>query len=305
MNNSVKILLTVAITLEVLSVSAFASPAINKTEVADVQLTATKTAEEPAEKIVPKMTSEELTAVAQKEIGYVKAIRPTIGFGLEARFYAPHMDAKVSSDSMRYNNGQVSLKDTLGYNNDNAPEYILRWKRMSLDWIHVHGASNKNLDGALTFDNKTYAGNIKSKSNFDYIKLDFKNPLVSLPLVSFNWNYGISAIHWKGKVNGNLAESGIGSSATEEYWAPVPYIGAGTSLSLAPMDTLKLYANISGLPLGGRGHFYDLEAGLRFNPIDTLTFTAGYRRIDVNVRHNNDKGNINLNGPFAGISYTF
>ena len=215
------------------------------------------------------------------------------------------MDAKVSSDSIHYNNGQVGLKDTLGFDNDKAPEFIFRWKRMSLDWIHVHGSGNKNLDGTLTFDKKNYTGNINAKSNYDYIKLDFKNPIVSLPLVSVNWNYGLSVMHWKGEVSGTLAGTGAGASASEDYWVPIPYLGVGTSLDLDPTKTFKLYANISGMPMGGYGHFYDFEAGLRVNPIDELNFTAGYRRIYVNAHHKNDKGNITLNGPFAGISYTF
>ena len=294
-----------ALTAPAFAAATAADAANDKVETKAPVAKTTQGIEQKAAKTADATTSEEMTSVVEKEVGDVKGIRPTIGLGVEARFYAPHLDAKVSSDSIKYNNGEVGLKDTLGFDNDNAPEYILSWKRMSLDWIHVHGKGKKNLDGALTFDKKTYTGEVKAKSNFDYIKLDFKNPILSLPLVNLNWNYGISAIHWDGEVKGNLAGTGRRASASKSYWVPVPYLGVGTSLDLDPAKTFKVYANISGLPMGGFGHYYDLEAGLRFNPIDELAFTVGYRRIDINVHHDDDSGNITLNGPFAGLSYKF
>ena len=76
-------------------------------------------------------------------------------------------------------------------------------------------------------------------------------------------------------------------------------------MTLDPSETFKIYAHISGLPLGGYGHFYDFEAGLNYNPIENLGITAGYRRIDANVHHDDDSGNFRMNGPFAGVRYSF
>ena len=311
MKKSLKTMLATTLAVGAFAVPAFAAeqsaaPVAEKTAAPVVAEAKDVTASDT--KLVAKnetATSEELTSVVEKAVGDVRGIRPTIGLGFEARFFAPHMDAKVSSDSISYNNGKVGLKDTLGFDNDNAPEFIFRYGRFSADWIHVHGTGKATLNDTLKFDDKRLAGRVKSTSNFDYIKLDMKNPIVSLPLVSFNWNYGLSVLHWKGEVKGNVVGTGLGTTASEEYWAPVPYLGLGAAVDLDPAKTIKVYANLSGLPLGSYGHFYDLEAGLRYNPIDELVVTAGYRRIDIDGHHDNDKGKITLNGPFAGVAYTF
>ena len=110
-------------------------------------------------------------------------------------------------------------------------------------------------------------------------------------------------MYWKGSVKGTESATGTTVKKSKEYGAPIPTIGIGAHAALLP--SLNVYANFSGLPLGGYGHFYDFEAGIRYNPVELVGISVGFRRIDLNLSHNDDSGKLKLNGPYAGLRFDF
>ena len=223
---------------------------------------------------------------------------------VEARFFAPHFDAKVKSDNIRYNGGQVGFKDDLGFGNDNAPELIFRFKRFSADYIHVHGSGTTNLNGnRLRFDGTDYSGRIHSKSDFNYLKMTVTNPIVSVLGTGVDWSYGLTGMYWKGKVRGNEANTGLRTQQSKSYGAPIPTVGLGAHAALLP--SLTAYATIAGLPLGGYGHYYDFEAGLRYMPLEVVGVSFGFRRIEIDLKHDDDSAKMTMNGPYAGVRVDF
>ena len=229
-----------------------------------------------------------------------------IPLSVEARFFAPHFDAKVHADSISYNGGTIGLKDQLGLGNDNAPELIVKFGGLQLDYIHVEGDGHSTLDNTLRFGSRNYVAGyeLSSESEFDYIKLTYGHDIVSVMGNGVGWNAGIAGMHWKGKVTG-LTSNGYRESRSKEYWAPLPMIGIDAHAQIPTFDSLKFYAHMSGLPLGGLGHFYDFEVGLKYYPIEVLAITAGYRRIDISLEHDDDYGDLNLKGAFGGLRYEF
>lgn len=223
---------------------------------------------------------------------------------VEARFYSPHLDMSVKSDKIYYNDGSVSLKDDLGFGNDNAPEFILRYKRLTLDYIYVKGDGDRNFSGrnVLTFGGSRYHGDVHSESKLHYLKLNVTNPIISVFGSGIGWSYGLTGLSWKGSVDGDNT-GGRKLKEDEDLKIPLPTLGINAHASLLP--SLKAYANLSGLPLGGYGHFYDFEAGVRYNPIDILGVDVGYRRIHVNYHHDDKSGTLTMNGPFAGLRFDF
>ena len=229
-----------------------------------------------------------------------------IPLSVEARFFAPHFDAKVHADSISYNGGTIGLKDQLGLGNDNAPELIVKFGGLQLDYIHVEGDGHATLDNNLRFGSRNFTAGyeLSSESEFDYIKLTYGHDLLSVMGNGVGWNAGIAGMHWKGKVTG-LTSNGYRESRSKEYWAPLPMIGIDAHAQIPTFDSLKFYAHMSGLPLGGLGHFYDFEVGLKYYPIEVLAITAGYRRIDISLEHDDDYGDLNLKGAFGGLRYEF
>lgn len=246
------------------------------------------------------------TAVA---VEAAKNILPNVE--VETRMFSPSFDTKVHSDSINYNGGDVSLKDDLGFDNKKGPEFIVRYRNMSLDWIHASSSGNATLKDDLKIDGKTFSkgSGINSDSDINYVKFTVNRPIMSTPLAGATWNYGIAALNWKLSANGEVTATATGQTATtaqsasEDYTVPIPMVGVGGAATLAP--GLGVYANISGLPLASYGHIYDLETGLTYQPVPNLSVRAGYRKIDINVHKDDDRGNFRLAGPFVGFSYSF
>lgn len=238
--------------------------------------------------------------------GAVKDITQKIlPISLEARFFAPHMDIKVQSDSIHYNGGKVGLKDDLGFGNDNAPELIFRYKRFTADYFHVHGTGGRDFSGTdvLTFGGSRYHGQVGSTSDLHYLKLQVTNPIINVLGSGVDWSYGMTGVYWKGSVRGTEMGTGNYVSRQKEFGAPIPTLGIGAHASL--LDTLLFNVHLSGLPLGKYGHFYDFEAGVRYNPIDLLSISVGYRKIHAQLKHNDDNGTLDLDGPYAGLRFDF
>ena len=217
---------------------------------------------------------------------------------VEARFFMPHMDITAQTKSISYNGGDVGLKNTLGFGNDNAPELLFRYKRFNLDYIRVHGTGDSNFSGApLVFGGKAFNGDVHSKSDVDYLKLYVTNPIVSVLGNGVDWTYGLTGVQWKGTV------SNASGSSSKKYGAPIPTLGIGAHA--APLPSLRLYANVSGLPLGNRGHLVDLEAGVRYSPLELVGIDIGYRKIRAKLKHSGDEGTLDMDGPFFGLRVDF
>ena len=257
-----------------------------------LSLSATAFAAEP-------VAQEDFTEAETMVNGVVRDVAQKIlPVSVEARYFAPHLDINVKSDKIYYNGGKVGLKDNLGIGNTGAPELLFRYKRFNLDYIRIHGTGDRNFGGnPLTFDGKKFYGDVHTKSNFDYLKLYMNNPIVSVLGQGVDWSYGLTGVQWKGTVS-NASES-----SSKRYGAVIPTLGLGAHLS--PTPSLRIYANVSGLPLGGYGHLVDFEAGVRYSPLEIVGIDIGYRKIRAKLKHHDDDGTFDLNGPFAGIRVDF
>lgn len=256
----------------------------------------------PAETVESERLKEAETIVNGVVQDVAQKILPV---SIEGRWFSPHMDIKVKSDKIRYRDGSVGLKDDLGFGDDKAPEVIFRYKRFTADYIRVHGTGERTFTKAqpLLFGGANLRGTINSDSEFHYLKLQITNPVVSAFGSGVDWSYGITGIYWKGSVTGTDVSTGKSIDKSESLGVPVPTLGIGAHASLLPK--IKAYAHISGLPLGGYGHFYDFEAGIRYNPVDFVGIDIGYRKIHANIKHKEDSGKFNLQGPYAGIRFDF
>ena len=286
-----KTILSTALMLSAISTSAFASTPTTVAEVATDTTT----------NIVEQVATEVAKDTALTAIDTVEKVKPTIGITVEERFFAPHLSGGVQSDNIKYNGGKVDWKDTLGLSDEHSPETILRYKNMSLDWMHYHSKGDSTLASPLTFDGKTYNGKVDSKTNFDYLKFSVEKPIVKTSVGEVKWNYGLAGLMWDAEVKGTA--SGVNTSSSKSFGAPVPMVGVNAKATLA--KGLSAYTNVSGLPLGGYGHIVDLEAGLHYEPVTNFGVNVGYRMLDVDLHHDDDSASFKLAGPFAGLRYTF
>ena len=139
---------------------------------------------------------------------------------------------------------------------DSSPEFILRYKNFSLDYI-------------------------RSREDFNFLKLKMDKEIFSLMGTGLEWNIALNSI-----------------DARKNFYMS-PSIGINFYMRIRPR--LDIYAQISGLPLGGHGHFEDYEYGIKYFPQKNFSISAGWRRTDFKVRH----GSFISSGLFAGVRYDF
>ena len=223
----------------------------------------------------------------------------------EVRYFAPRFGMDIKSDDTYYNGGEVNLKDHLGFGNDKAPELIFRYKRFTADYFMLHGSGHTNISGTnnLTYDGKNYFGDVNSQSDLHYLKLQVTNPIINVLGSGVDWSYGLTGVYWKGKVEGTELGTGNLINGSKSFGAPIPTVGIGAHASL--LDILIFRAHLSGMTFGSHGNLYDFEAGLRYNPIDLLSISVGYRKIHAKIKHSDDSGTLDLNGPYAGLRLDF
>ncbi|MBR5912921.1 MAG: hypothetical protein IKZ58_00940 [Selenomonadaceae bacterium] len=212
-------------------------------------------------------------------------------FSVEARIFFPNMDAHIKSHEIKIDDDALSLK-SFGMDSNVAPEYILRYKNFSVDYIRLKGDGGNSVDD-LTFGGQTYNGVVNSESDLHYIKLNVDREIISLMGTKAAWNYGITGVKWRGSFE----------DGTENYFFPIPTIGIALEMKIQPK--VKVYTNISGVVMGGHGHLCDFEGGFAYIADENFLWKVGYRHIDAKVNWRSVHGDFKLNGFYTGLRADF
>jgi hypothetical protein len=78
-------------------------------------------------------------------------------------------------------------------------------------------------------------------------------------------------------------------------------------LKLDKAGKLQGFAEISGIPLGKYGNFYDAEVGLKCKVAKDTSVNVGYRIFDLDVKDpdSNEQVRFKLAGMFYGLDHKF
>ena len=227
----------------------------------------------------------------------VKKLEKKSPISFEVRYFSLGADANLNTSKVNLNGGELNLKKDLQIIDDHASEIIIRYKNFSVDYLRMTKKGDRNLsENNLHIDGKNFSGNISAKNNFQYIKLNVDNEIISLMGTGANWSYGVTGIYWRG------SSANSSGSRTKNYFVAVPTVGFGIYMAIMPKMTI--YTQISGIFLGGRGHLHDFESGLKYSPSKNFSMTAGFRSIEFNLNHKGD-GDFKMNGPFIGLRSDF
>ena len=212
-------------------------------------------------------------------------------FSIETRIFFPNMDGHIKSHDIKIGDDALSLKN-FGMDSNVAPEYILRYKNFSVDYIRLKGDGGNFVDG-MTFGGKNYHGAVNAESDLHYIKLNVDREIISLMGTRAAWNYGLTGVKWRGNVEGS----------SENYFFPIPTIGLALEMKIRPK--VKVYTNISGVVMGGYGHLCDFEGGFAYLADENFSWKVGYRHIDTKINWRNVHGDFKLNGFYTGLRAEF
>ncbi len=218
---------------------------------------------------------------------------------LELRYYAPKL--KFTSKGIvppKYSN----FRDTLGINNASVPEYRLSWQDWTADYIRIR--ENGQTVHYVPLPQTSVPVQLRSRLNLDYAAISWHRDVEANAGGSWYWLAGLRYYRF----TAGLDSQGLG--AYDIHYARqlnqlAPAIGLGGRHSLDARGSVELYTELSGLPLGGRGHIYDFDAGINYNPLDNFKINAGYRVLDLKIHNNDGTGLYKLSGWYAGVAYTF
>lgn len=196
---------------------------------------------------------------------------------LELRYYAPKL--KFTSHGIvpaAYSN----FRDTLNIKNGNAPEYRLSGKNWYVDYIAIHekGYASHHIPapGSLI------PADSRTKLNLDYASFNYLSPIKTTENGTAYWLAGLRCYRFDTALQ--FSSPVLNKKCAKQLNQFAPAFGIGGKHYLDEAHRLQLYSELSGLPLGGRGHTYDLDIGVKYSPCKNLSANAGYRVLDLKIK---------------------
>lgn len=232
------------------------------------------------------------------------------GVEFEARLWAPDLAGLVQVDD-GVGGTAIDLGADLGIREDEALEGRLIWRptrrtSVRLDYASFDFGGDAQLARTVTFSGTTFDidAQATSRLELEYGGLGLSWQFLSTrdgklrlgPLVEARGLRGEGAID--AVILGILP-----LGAREEF--ELAFAAAGLLVDVEPNAKLHLYGRWSTSVEADEGDLTDLEAGVRFYPLEMLALTAGYRRIQIDVEDGDDRFDFELDGPFFGGVLSF
>lgn len=220
----------------------------------------------------------------------------------EGRYWITDLtaNAKVVESSI---GTDLDFKSDLDVKDENFPEarVILHTgenSKFRLAYTQVNYSGENTVTRTVEFAGKSYTAGTLVNSSLDiqyarfgwiwqFVNLFGKlkaGPMIELKAISAD--ISLEAPNLSPKIT--ESESFIGG-------LPTP----GFALDVNPLEAINLFAEISGLPAGDLGYFFDAEAGVKLTAISNFSLTAGYRIIDIKAESDPDFVKIKMTGPFV------
>ncbi|MBP2642890.1 MAG: hypothetical protein H6Q67_777 [Firmicutes bacterium] len=221
---------------------------------------------------------------------------------LEVRNFNPSltMKAQVSGDA-----SATDFKNTLGLADKRANEFRLYLSRtLRFSYTKFSYGGTNQITQSVTYNGQLFSGStdVTTDVNINYYRFSWLIPVTTSDDMTTKWIFDIKGFKFDSKLQSVTTPS---ANTQKSFTGAIPTVGVSTSFRLA--SDLTAYAEITGLPLGKYGHFYDMEGGLRYD-VGNFSLGAGYRNFDLNVKDGNAGGDfvqLKLAGPYYNLMYKF
>ncbi len=105
-------------------------------------------------------------------------------------------------------------------------------------------------------------------------------------------------------VDASLEEPLTATDESEAIEVALPTIGVAGQAAL-PLTGLSVNGEITGITIGSRGHIYDVEGALNFQPAPFVVLSGGYRILVVHADVDDNEVDIAVSGPFVMGRFVF
>lgn len=200
----------------------------------------------------------------------------------------------------------INLKSDLGLKDKNLKDFRLTLftgpnSRLRVAYVKMDYSADQNITRTILFNGQTYTvgTRVLTTLNLDYWRYGWVWELVGGP--SSNVKFGTLLEAKTISVDAGLSAPELAPPVAERksFSATVPTVGL--VLDINPSRMLNIFAEASGMSLGGKGHAWDGEAGLKLVLGSHLVVSGGYRYFDLQVNDKPDFAKLKNTGPFVGV----
>lgn len=226
---------------------------------------------------------------------------------IEGRWFSPDLKGKLKVSEAGFEGTEIDLEKDLGMDNEDFGEFRATLRFLKRHWIRfaylpVKFDGDKFIQRDIVFNGKTYSAGTRVKSQLDtrYYRIGYGIDIISRNTLK-------AGMMIDGKVldisEASLEAPDAGLKEEESVIGGIPT--PGIFLAISPVKMISIYGEVSGAPLGRFGYAFDGEAGVGVSPVKFLSINGGYRIIKINIKTDDDRGKLDLFGPYAGLSIRF
>lgn len=233
-------------------------------------------------------------------------------FHAEARAWFPRLDAEVRSSTSALAGTAITEAD-LGLDDpDIAPGAAVMVRLLPRLTLRVEGftaeaSGDTRVARTFNFAGETYtvASRVVSDVDATLIAADLGFDVIHTGPVALAVHLGARFADVEARLQ--APDLGLGGRVTADEVGPA----VGVSLILHPMpavpllSSLALVGRVHGFTLGDRAWLIDAEAGIEWLPLPLLAVRAGYRHLRGEWEDGGDRAELELSGPFVGLTLRF
>lgn len=258
----------------------------------------------------PKIILLALIAAATVAMSGVAFAADKDGLVLEPGYFRPSFTFIAHYVANGIGAADVNFKDDLGLNNKNAPEYRL-WLNDTLRLAYTKWdfSGGKTLPIDITWGGSTFpAGNTASSIlKTDYYRLTWLHHITKSPVLQTDWLIDLKGFNFRAAISGTDTLGHV-VTQSKDFTGVIPTVGLRVVTKLKGNSGLGVFGEITGIPAGKYGYFYDMEGGLKYYLNKQASVTMGYRAFDLYAKDgkaDGDKVEFKQSGPFFTLAYKF
>jgi len=204
----------------------------------------------------------------------------------------------------------IDFKSDLGLTNKNFPEGRFTWytgpnSRLRLAYTQIDYSGDKDIARILEFNGKTYTlgTRVITDLKVNYLKLGWIWQFIHTADGVFKLGTVLEAKGFWTDTSLKAPNMIPPIDESKKLVAGLPTVGL--AIDINPHEIVNIFGEVSGLPAGKYGYFFDGEAGVKIIPIKNFSIVGGYRLFDIKADDDPNYAKLRISGPFVGATVRF
>lgn len=226
---------------------------------------------------------------------------------IEGRYWMPILSGMINKGDGLIGT-DVNIVDTLGIKEDQKffqGKLILKFLRRNkvrLSYLPLSIEGSRVITESFNFSGKTYTVNTLVNSSLDakIFKIGYGLDIISNPMgslgVIIDLNYS--------DVSATIESPDLGFYESGSVTGYLPAIGISGRVYAIPKK-LSFSGEIEGMKVSGIGSYLEAEVSVDYRIIENLGVSLGYKTINLQAEKDDDKGELDLSGPYLSVLLRF